>query len=233
LGLAHGGLEVERLDVLPVLLEERDQEVDREHGVGENVLGAHLDVSDGDTEAENLLKLELDGGSDFGDLVSEVLRVGDGGRELSGLGETGTEETRDLLDENLGSKESVVLLGELLDELLVLVELLQVLDRHVLELDKLGTIDVGSISENADGHARAGDVRKLDGSRETLVTLRVVVLETDLELDGLDEVTLLLARRLIDDGLDLVAHAANADLGGHCSVHSFARSATVLHVPPS
>lgn len=97
-------------------------------------------------------------GSDFSDLVSEILLVRDGSRELSSLGETGTEETRDLLDENFGSKESVVLLGELLDELLVLVELLQILNRHVLELDKLGTIDIGSISENADRHARTGDV---------------------------------------------------------------------------
>ena len=38
------------------------------------------------------------------------------------LGETGTKETGDLLDESLRGKESVVLLGELLDELLVLVE---------------------------------------------------------------------------------------------------------------
>ena len=32
----------------------------------------------------------------------------------------------------------------------------------------------------------------LDGSRETLVSLGVVVLESDLELNGLDEVPLLL-----------------------------------------
>lgn len=38
------------------------------------------------------------------------------------LGETGSEQTRDLLDQSLGSQESVVLLGELFDELLVLVE---------------------------------------------------------------------------------------------------------------
>ena len=38
------------------------------------------------------------------------------------LGETRTEQTGDLLDESLGGKESVVLLCELLDELLVLVE---------------------------------------------------------------------------------------------------------------
>jgi hypothetical protein len=38
------------------------------------------------------------------------------------LGETGTQQTRNLLDQGFGSQESIVLLGELLDELLVLVE---------------------------------------------------------------------------------------------------------------
>ena len=38
----------------------------------------------------------------------------------------------------------------------------------------------------------SGMVNALDGARETLVALGVVVLETDLELDGLDEVALLL-----------------------------------------
>lgn len=41
------------------------------------------------------------------------------------LGKTGTEETRDLLDEGLRGQERIVLLGELLDELLVLVEPMQ------------------------------------------------------------------------------------------------------------
>ena len=74
------------------------------------------------------------------------------------LGETRTEETGDLLDEGLGGQEGVVLLGELLDELLVFVELLQVVDRLVLKVDLLRPVDVGGIGENADGHARAGDV---------------------------------------------------------------------------
>ena len=59
--LAHGGLEVERLDVLPVLLEEGDQEVDGQHGVGEDLLSAHLYVANCTPHAENLLELELDG----------------------------------------------------------------------------------------------------------------------------------------------------------------------------
>ena len=40
--------------------------------------------------------------------------------------------------------------------------LLQVINRHVLEVDLLGTVDVGGIGENADGHARTRDVGQPD-----------------------------------------------------------------------
>jgi len=46
------------------------------------ILG-HANVSDSDTHAENLLKLELDGGLNLGDLGAEVLVVGDGGWEFT------------------------------------------------------------------------------------------------------------------------------------------------------
>lgn len=93
--------------------------------------------------------------------------------------------------------------------------LLQIIDRHVFQVNLLGTVNVGSVSKNADRHARTGNVRKpssntrkvvssllfkltrkeniLDGTRETLVSLRVVVLETNLKLNGLNEIPLLLA----------------------------------------
>jgi len=183
---------VQRLDILPVFLEQRNEEVDTQHHVAEDLVIIHLNVANGDTQAENLLELELDGGADLSQLVTKVLSVRDGRRELAGLGETGTQETRNLLDEGLRSKESVELLGKLLDELLVLVELLQIISRHILKFDLLSTIDVSSIGENADAHAGTRHMRKLDGARETLVTLRVVVLETDLKLNGLDEVARLL-----------------------------------------
>ena len=112
-----------------------------QHDVSEHLVVRHLDVADGDTQAKNLLKLELDGRADLGDLVLEVLSVRDGGGELASyndastlrseflcrscmhtLGETGTKKTGDLLDEGLRGEESVVLLRELLDELLVLVQ---------------------------------------------------------------------------------------------------------------
>ena len=47
---------------------------------------------------------------------------------------------------------------------------------------------------------------ELDGARETLVALGVVVLETNLELDGLDKVALLLAG-VGEELLDRAPHA--------------------------
>jgi hypothetical protein len=205
-GLAHGGLDVERLDVLPVLLEERDQEVDGQHDVTKNLVIVHLNVADSDTQAENLLELELDGGANLSELVAEVFAVRDGGGEFASLRETGTKETRNLLDEGLRSQEGIVLLSELLDELLVLVELLQVIDGHVLQLNLLSTIDIVGISENADGHAGTRDIRELDGSRETLVPLRIVVLETNLEFDGLNELPLLLTVGVSQQLFDGASH---------------------------
>ena len=58
-----------------------------------------------------------------------------------------------------------------------------------------------------DAHVGTGDRRQLDGARETLVTLRVIVLEADLELDGLDKVAPLLAVGGGEEVLDGAPHA--------------------------
>jgi hypothetical protein len=153
LGGAHGGLDGQGAHVLPALLEEGDEVVDGQHDVTDELVLGHADVADSDTHAENLLQLELDGGLDIGHLVGEVLSVRDGSGELSSLGQTGTQETGDLLDQGVGSHESIVLARELLDELLVLVELLQVLSGHGINTVVLGTIDIVLVTENANGHA--------------------------------------------------------------------------------
>jgi len=191
--LAHRALDVQGLDILPVLLEQGDQEVDTKHDITQDLILSHLDMANGDTQAKNLLELELDGRADLSELAVQVFVVGDGGGELSSLRETGSKETGNLLDQDFGSQESIVLLSELLDELLVLVQFFEIINGHVLKLNLLGTIDVGSVTEQADGHARTGNVGQLDSSRETLVTLGIVVLEANLEFDGLDEVALLVA----------------------------------------
>jgi len=99
---------------LPVLLQQRDEEVDGKHDVGQSLVFSHLDVTDSNSQAKNLLQLELDGRLDFVDLLLQVLTVRDGGGELSSLGQTWSQKTRNLLDKGVGGEESVVLLGKLM-----------------------------------------------------------------------------------------------------------------------
>lgn len=74
------------------------------------------------TQAQNLLELEFYGRANLSDLVGEIFRVRHRRGELAGLGETGTKKTRNLLYEGFRGKKSIVLLGKLLDQLLILVE---------------------------------------------------------------------------------------------------------------
>ena len=103
-------------------------------------------------------------------------------------------------------------------------QLLQVVDRHVLEVNLLSTVDVGGIGKNANRHPWPGDVREsvhmnkisvrlalqscnaLDRSRETLVPLGIVIFQTDLELNGLDKVAVFFSRGS-KEFLDRAPHA--------------------------
>lgn len=58
-----------------------------------------------------------------------------------------------------------------------------------------------------DAHAWPWNGWQFDGSRETLVTLGIVVLETDLKLDGLEEVSLLLIEGIFKKLLHVRAHS--------------------------
>ena len=74
------------------------------------------------------------------------------------LVETGTEKSRNLLDDGLGSEESIVALGELLNKLLVLVELLEIVSGLGVDTDLVGLIDMGGITDDADLLLWSGDV---------------------------------------------------------------------------
>jgi hypothetical protein len=58
------------------------------------------------------------------------------------------------------------------------------------------------IADNANLHPRAGDVGEAESARETLIAVGVVVLEVELEVNGLLEVALLLVLGEGDDFLD-------------------------------
>mmetsp|Transcript_15986 Transcript_15986/g.28434 ORF Transcript_15986/g.28434 Transcript_15986/m.28434 type:complete len:238 (-) Transcript_15986:94-807(-) len=200
---AHGSLQVQALDVLPVLLQQGDQEIDRHLSVNKDLLVSHGHVADSDTHAQNLLQLELNRRLNLVNLDLERLVVGDEGGELAGLVQTRTKQTRNHLDDRLGGKEGLVLLGQLLHQLLVLVKLLQLLNVECVHTDAGRLLAMLHIPEHAQLHLRASHERKLHGAAETLVLLGIIVLQTDLQLNGLSELPLLLLGSF-QDGLDSV-----------------------------
>lgn len=175
---------------MPVLLEEGDEEVDAQHGVGNEFIIGHLNVTNGNTQAKNLLKLELDGGSGFFNLGSQVIRVSNGGGELTGLVQTRTQKTGDLLDDDIRGKEEIVASSQLLNFLLSLVELLQIFSRTEINSKLLGLIAVNFITQNANLQRGTRGVGKTNRSRETLIVLEIVVLQTDLEFNSFGKVAL-------------------------------------------
>lgn len=86
-GWSHGRLQVDNLDVLPVLLQERSKEVSSQLSVKSNLVSLHTQVSDSHVHGDDLLELELDGRSDLRDLGQQVVSVSDDGGELTGLGQ--------------------------------------------------------------------------------------------------------------------------------------------------
>ena len=146
---AHAGLDSQAAYILPRLLQQTDQVIDSQHDVGNQLIFRHAHISHCDTQAQYLLQLELDCALDFSDFGIEVFGVGNGRGELAGLRQTGSEETRYLLDQGVGGNEGVVLAGKLLDQLLVLVELLEIVGGHGIDAVVLGAIDVVLVTENA------------------------------------------------------------------------------------
>ena len=203
-GGAHSRLDVDGLDVVPSLLQERGKEVERHHDVLLELFISHLDVTDSGGHARNLLKLELNGGTGVHDLLFERLLVGDNGWESLDPGKDGSNDNRHLLQDGVGSEQERVLLGPLLHELLVLVEQLELVERLDVdvELALSGLFSVLSISDKADLEVRSGHVGKSDRADETLILLGIVVLQANLELDRLTELAGLDSSAEVNDALE-------------------------------
>lgn len=61
--------------------------------------------------------------------------------------------------------------------------------------------------DEPEGHARSRNGGKLDGAGEPLVSLWIIVLEANLKLHGLEEVSLFLILRMVEKLLDILAHS--------------------------
>ena len=174
--LAHGGVEGDSTDALPLLLEQGSNIVGGEHDVLVNLLLGHADVGDWNAEGDGLLKPELDGLPGLIDSISNLVSGPDWGWELTGLVEGWAESPVEGLDEGFGSKEEVVLLGPVLDGLLVLVEVGQGLEVVGWDVDGGSLLAVDLVTHDTDAETWADDVWKLDLADETLVLGDVVAL---------------------------------------------------------
>merc|ERR1719436_698886 len=88
LWFSHGGLDSQRFDILPIFLGERDQEVDSQVHVLDQLIFSHTNITDGNVEAKDLLHLELDGGLDIIDLGKHIVLVGQHSWEFTSLVQT-------------------------------------------------------------------------------------------------------------------------------------------------
>merc|ERR1719263_1566075 len=125
--LPHRALEVESLDIVPVLLEQGDKEVDGHKRVLPQFIWVHVDVPDRNAHAENLFQLKLHLASNLGDLGLKVVTVLNECGELARFVQARTQKTWDLRDKDLGCQKGIETLSKLLHELLVFVQLFQVL----------------------------------------------------------------------------------------------------------
>lgn len=220
---AHGGLDVDDLNVLPLLLQERDEEVDGKNDVALKLISSEIDMTNRDRKAKDLLHLELDSVEKVADLLSGILTVGNDRGELTSSVKTGTHYSRKLLNEGIRSQESIVLLSKLTDELLVLVEVGDFINVHARNTLLLTDLLVLIVHEHADINMRSGGVGENERTSETLILSRINLLKSDLEFNSLDETSLLslkgfsinidfLALRVGEDGVDSLVHNFAANL---------------------
>jgi len=179
---------------VPALLEQRNQEVERHNDVLSELLVFHIGGSDGDVHAGNLLELPLDGCLDIVDLLLDGLVVRHWLWESVDSVQDWTKHNWNLLNEVVSGEQEIVLLGPALDKLFVLVELLQGIQcGHInVKTGSLNLILMLLIGNQADLEVWSWNVWDTHTTSETLVFLWVVVLESNLELNGLLELSLLL-----------------------------------------
>lgn len=190
-GFAHGSLDVDGLEVVPSLLEHGDEEVEGHHDVSLEFFVVHVSFTDGTSHAGDLSELELNGSSGVVDGGDKGLSLGDDGGEHLDSVKDGSDDNGDSLQTGIGSEEEIELLGPLLDELLVLVELLKLIKGGDIDIELvlLGLFLVLGISDEADLEGGSGDVGKSDGSDESLILLGIVILESNLELNSFSELS--------------------------------------------
>merc|ERR1719312_5955 len=200
LNWTHSRLDVQRLHVLPMLLQQTHQEVHGQMNISHELVLCHGHVANSHGETEHLLHLELDGRFQVSYLHFKIVAVSHKSGELASLVQPWAQKPGNLLDQCVRGYESIVTLRQFL----VLIELLQVVSRHKGNTLRLCVITMLLVTQEAHLELGAGDVLQLDGSGESLVLLGVIILEANLEVYCLSKLARLVLRMLQDSTYALV-----------------------------
>ena len=93
---------------MPLFLQQRNQEVDAHVDVLDQLVVAHGHVTDGNSQAQDLLHLELDGGLHLSDFGVHIVTSTQDTWELTGLVQTWSQQSGDLSNESIRSQKSVI-----------------------------------------------------------------------------------------------------------------------------
>merc|ERR1719219_539000 len=99
LGRSHCALDVESSHILPVLLQQRDEEVNGQSDILVKFFCRHLNMTNAHSKNQYLSHLELDCGFCFFNPSHQGISVDNWGREFSSLVQTRTQNSGDLTDE--------------------------------------------------------------------------------------------------------------------------------------
>jgi len=187
MGFSHSSLDIKGFDVLPILLEERNEEVDGHGDIDNQLIFRMSNVSNGHSDAKYFLQLKLHRAFHIRHFRFHILVGSEKGWEFASFVQTWSQDSRNLTKNRLACQKSIVFLGKFLDEFFVLVEFLEGLNVFEFDTDLGGLVIVDLVSKNAEIKSRLAFNRKLDGTAETFVFLWIVVFQSDLEFDGLHE----------------------------------------------
>ena len=95
LGFSHGALDVERAYVLPILLQQRNKEVDGKMNVGNQVIFTHLNMANGYSQAQHLCRQGEGGREGKKEKERERGRHREGGRKGERKGGGGGDRGRE------------------------------------------------------------------------------------------------------------------------------------------
>jgi len=168
MGFSHSSLDIKGFDVLPILLEEGNEEVDGHGDIDNQLIFGMSNVSNGNSDAKDFLQLKLHRAFHIRHFRFHILVGSEKGWEFASFVQTWSQDSRNLTKNRLACQKSIVFLGKFLDEFFVLVEFLEGLNVFEFDTDLGGLVIVDLVSKNAEIKSRLAFNRKFDGPLKRL-----------------------------------------------------------------